>query len=360
MRAHKNSYLGVPFILSFFVLSNYIILNLFIGAILGNMGSFTDEDRYEMTTDTKLRDNQRQVFARESMIFVNTCMSHARAEERPAGADLTTLQEVMQQPCAKQTFVSSPIEGTQLGFEIDNRSLNCFSPQSNFRKLVYNLVTNQYFDLAILLVIIYSTVLLTMLNPDTARDGGWKDFFHMNDCMFLFIFTVEFCMKLIAFGFAWCDNIEFTLHNEQDLKELMLGDHGVPSYMCDSWNYLDLMVLLVSYFNMFGDPDGPLKVLRLLRAFRPLRMVNKMEGMKLIILSLVAAVPALSNVCVLLFAVWLVFAILALSLFLGKFHSCNDELSNRAHCFGHNTEGDFWSAKVCTVLVVSKRSFACL
>ena len=44
MRANENAYLGVPFILSFFVLSNYIILNLFIGAILGNMGTNSDDD----------------------------------------------------------------------------------------------------------------------------------------------------------------------------------------------------------------------------------------------------------------------------------------------------------------------------
>ena len=79
---------------------------------------------------------------------------------------------------------------------------------------------------------------------------------------------------------------------------------GVPSYMYDSWNCLDMVVLFVSWINMFAEPEGPLKILRLLRAFRPLRMVNRVDGMKLVIMSLVDAGPALGNVCVLLFSVY--------------------------------------------------------
>jgi len=72
MRANKNKYLGSPFILSFFVLSNYIILNLFIGAILANMGTGTDEQRLEMTTRKKDDSIARQRLAREAQLFDNS------------------------------------------------------------------------------------------------------------------------------------------------------------------------------------------------------------------------------------------------------------------------------------------------
>jgi len=39
---------------------------------------------------------------------------------------------------------------------------------------------------------------------------------------------------------------------------------------------------------------------------------------------LVAAAPALANVCILLMAVFLIFAILGLSLFMGRFFACNN------------------------------------
>ena len=90
------------------------------------------------------------------------------------------------------------------------------------------------------------------------------------------------------------------------------------------------------------------------RAFRPLRMVNRIDGMKLVIYSLMAAAPALANVLLfLIFAVFLIFGILGLSLFLGKFHTCNDVEdpyiggSDRTHCYGYNTDtSDFWTPKV--------------
>ena len=354
MRANKNDYLGVPFILSFFVLSNYIILNLFIGAILANMGTGDDDQRLCQTHKKKNAEIKEQLSARESQLFVNNCLSHAKAAETNGKKDLTSLQDVMLQPCAKETFINSPIEGKRFGLEISNCSLCMFSSQSRFRRSIYNLVKNEYFDWFILLVIVYSTCLLTMLNPDTVSDEAWTNFFRINDIIFLTIFTVEFCLKIIAFGFIWSDNIEFMLSNDTDLKELMLGNTGVASYMYDSWNYLDLVVLVVSYVNMFGDPEGPLKILRLLRAFRPLRMVNRIDGMKLVIMSLVDAAEPLANVCVLLFAVFLIFGILGLSLFSGKFQACNDAAdefiggSNKDNCYGHATEDDghdFWAPK---------------
>ena len=186
---------------------------------------------------------------RESQLFVNNCLSHASAEDRKDDP-LTTIAEVMALPCAKNTFITSPIEGTRWGLEIDNVALYIFPQSSPFRRSVYDLVKNPTFDLAILLVIVYSTILLTFLNQDTLRDDSWKNFFLINDIIFLTIFTVEFILKLIAFGFMWTDNTEFMLRDQHDLKELMIGDHGVPSYMYDSWNYLDLTVLFVSYVNM--------------------------------------------------------------------------------------------------------------
>ena len=315
------------------------------------MSTGTDEERLEMTAEKRRKKLTRQRLAREAQLFVNNCLAHAGAAGK-SDLDLATMQEVMQQRCTRDTFVTSPIEGTRFGLEINNVSLGCFTPHSSLRRSIYKLVTNPYFDLAILLVIVYSTILLTLLNPDTAKDSSWKSFFQLNDIFFLIIFTIEFVLKLIAFGFIWCDNTEFMLSNETDLKELMLGDHGVPSYMYDAWNYLDLIVLAVSFLNMFGDPEGPLKILRLLRAFRPLRMVNRIDGMKLVIMSLVSAAPALSRVCILLFSVFLISGILGLSLFMGKFQSCNDAESSfigGSHiqqCYGLNADADFWNPKV--------------
>jgi len=63
--------------------------------------------------------------------------------------------------------------------------------------------------------------------------------------------------------------------------------------------------------------------------------------MKLVLGALVAACPALANVCILLVAVFLIFAILGLSLFAGKFFSCNNEdATGEVDCLGPVDGGD--------------------
>ena len=287
MRAKENKTLAIPFLLSFFILCYYIILNLFIGnghcphplcvnpsvfsgAILSNMSCHTDEERLQITHRKKKADTKRRNDARKAQKFVNKCLSLAEALDR-LDKPLTTLEEVMKLPLWDQwnenTFTTSPIEGNRWGIEVNNQSLGFLStgllPSSCVRRAVLALVNNSYFDFVILLVIIYSTVLLTLMNPETLRDDYWVDFFKKNDIFFIVVFTGEFVLKLIAYGFIWCDNIEMMLDNEHDLKEMMLGNHGVPSYMYDGWNYIDLLVLVVSYMNMFAPQDGPLKTLRL-------------------------------------------------------------------------------------------------
>ena len=70
-------------------------------------------------------------------------------------------------------------------------------------------------------------------------------------------------------------------------------------------------------------------------------MVNRIAGMKLVLGALAAACPALANVCALLLAVFCVFAILGLSLFMGKFYSCNRSTAQgRQDCLGYKEMDD--------------------
>ena len=66
-----------------------------------------------------------------------------------------------------------------------------------------------------------------------------------------------------------------------------------------------------------------------------------MAGMKLVLGALVSALPALVNVCILLMAVFLVFAIMGVSLFMGKFYSCNDDGKSRDECHGSHEHEDY-------------------
>jgi len=340
MRAHKNGNVtGFLYILVFFLLSNYIILNLFIGAILANMGTDTDEDRVLETSRMKEEKLKSQKQARSAQIFAN---SKFRDWARDGcKGDLATMHEVMSLDFARESFELCETPKERLGFAVNNISCGYFDPYHPARRFTYRLVKNPWFDGSILLVIIFSTTLLALDNKTTRQSEGWVDLFTVCDDIFQVIFTIEFLLKGFSFGFIWSDNVEFMLADQDSLKALVLGDMGEPAYMYGPWNYLDMVVLAVGFINKFGNPDGPLKVLRLLRAFRPLRMVNRIAGMKLVLEALIGACPALANVCILLLCVFVIFAILGLSLFMGKFHFCNQEdVTGEDTCVGHFESDD--------------------
>ena len=65
-----------------------------------------------------------------------------------------------------------------------------------------------------------------------------------------------------------------------------------------------------------------LKALRALRALRPLRMISRNQGMKLIVNALLASLPSMTNVTIVCALFTLIFAIMGVNFFKGKFASC--------------------------------------
>ena len=59
--------------------------------------------------------------------------------------------------------------------------------------------------------------------------------------------------------------------------------------------------------------------MRTLRALRPLRAMAKMEGMKVVVNALVGALPSIFNVLTVCIIFWLIFAIIGVNTFMGKF-----------------------------------------
>jgi len=66
-----------------------------------------------------------------------------------------------------------------------------------------------------------------------------------------------------------------------------------------------------------------IKILRLLRTLRPLRVISQNKEMRLMIGALFESLGAIANVCVVVVAVWLMYAIFAINIFAGKFFYCD-------------------------------------
>ncbi|XP_064370948.1 sodium channel protein type 2 subunit alpha-like isoform X3 [Dromaius novaehollandiae] len=67
---------------------------------------------------------------------------------------------------------------------------------------------------------------------------------------------------------------------------------------------------------------GAIKSLRTLRALRPLRALSRFEGMRVVVNALTGAIPSIMNVLLVCLTFWLIFSIMGVNLFAGKFYHC--------------------------------------
>jgi hypothetical protein len=123
------------------------------------------------------------------------------------------------------------------------------------------------------------------------------------DIFFTLSFTIECVIKTLAKGF--------------------IMDEG--SYLRETWNQLDFFIVVSSLVDLsLTDVDLPfIKVLRLLRTLRPLRFISHNVNMKMVVVALLESVGSILNVMIVVMVVWLMFAILGVNLFSGKFFYCS-------------------------------------
>jgi len=107
------------------------------------------------------------------------------------------------------------------------------------------------------------------------------------------------------------------------ISQGLILDEG--SYLRDSWSQLDFFVVVTSLIDVSntGVDLGAIKILRLLRTLRPLRLLHHNKSMKLIVTTLLESLTGILNMILVLFLVWLMFAILGVSLMKGKMNYCN-------------------------------------
>ncbi len=67
------------------------------------------------------------------------------------------------------------------------------------------------------------------------------------------------------------------------------------------------------------------QALRVLRAIKPLRALTRSEGMRLVFVSVTRSVTAMANVSIVVVLFILIFAILGVQLFAGKFYRCAEQ-----------------------------------
>ncbi|XP_018620019.1 sodium channel protein type 4 subunit alpha B isoform X2 [Scleropages formosus] len=198
----------------------------------------------------------------------------------------------------------------------------------NFRRTCYAIVEHNYFETFIIFMILLSSGALAFEDIYIEQRQVIKIVLEYADQVFTYVFVIEMLLKWAAYGFKM--------------------------YFTNAWCWLDFLIVDVSLIsltaNILGYSElGPIKSLRTLRALRPLRALSRFEGMRVVVNALVGAIPAIFNVLLVCLIFWLIFSIMGVNLFAGKFFYCfNTTSEERFHVDEVNNKTDCLSLSLMT------------
>ncbi|XP_047731112.1 sodium channel protein type 11 subunit alpha [Prionailurus viverrinus] len=164
----------------------------------------------------------------------------------------------------------------------------------NLRKTCYQIVKHSWFESFVIFVILLSSGALVFEDIHLEKRPNIQALLNCTDHIFTYIFILEMGLKWVAFGFG--------------------------KYFTSVWCWLDFIIVIVSVTSLIDLKS--LKSFRTLRALRPLRALSQFEGMKVVVNALIGAIPAILNVLLVCLIFWLIFCILGVNFFSGKFGRC--------------------------------------
>nr|XP_025039134.1 sodium channel protein type 5 subunit alpha-like isoform X2 [Pelodiscus sinensis] len=187
----------------------------------------------------------------------------------------------------------------------------------NLRKTCYKIVEHNWFESFIIFMILLSSGSLAFEDIYLEKRKNIKIMLEFLDKMFTYIFVLEMLLKWLAYGFK--------------------------KYFTSAWCWLDFLIVGISLTSLIANSLGYaeislMKSLKTLRALRPLRALSQFEGMRVrinkatietplcehqvVVNALIGAIPSIMNVLLVCLIFWLIFSIMGVSLFAGKFGKC--------------------------------------
>ncbi|XP_024421440.2 sodium channel protein type 5 subunit alpha isoform X2 [Desmodus rotundus] len=204
------------------------------------------------------------------------------------------------------------------------------------RKTCYRIVEHSWFETFIIFMILLSSGALAFEDIYLEERKTIKVLLEYADKMFTYVFVLEMLLKWVAYGFK--------------------------KYFTNAWCWLDFLIVDVSLVSLVAhtlgfSEMGPIKSLRTLRALRPLRALSRFEGMRVVVNALVGAIPSIMNVLLVCLIFWLIFSIMGVNLFAGKFGRCINQtegdlplnytiVNNKSDCESFNMTGELYWTKV--------------
>uniref|UniRef100_A0A3P9IW78 Calcium voltage-gated channel subunit alpha1 Ia n=1 Tax=Oryzias latipes TaxID=8090 RepID=A0A3P9IW78_ORYLA len=203
-------------------------------------------------------------------------------------------------------------------------SVFLFSPQNKFRQICQAIIAHKLFDYVVLAFIFSNCITVALERPKILQGSLERVFLTISNYIFTAIFVGEMTLKVVSMG-------------------LYIGEQA---YLRSSWNILDGFLVFVSLIDivvsMAGGAKilGVLRVLRLLRTLRPLRVISRAPGLKLVVETLITSLKPIGNIVLICCAFFIIFGILGVQLFKGKFFYCLGpdvkNITNKSDCLQAN------------------------
>uniref|UniRef100_A0A8B9PQG7 Voltage-dependent N-type calcium channel subunit alpha n=1 Tax=Apteryx owenii TaxID=8824 RepID=A0A8B9PQG7_APTOW len=211
---------------------------------------------------------------------------------------------------ARTMALYNPIPVKQNCFTV-NRSLFIFSEDNVIRKYAKR-ITEWPYPFGEATIIANCIVLALEQHLPDGDKTPMSERLDDTEPYFIGIFCFEAGIKIIALGFVFHKG----------------------SYLRNGWNVMDFVVVLTGILATAGT-DFDLRTLRAVRVLRPLKLVSGIPSLQVVLKSIMKAMVPLLQIGLLLFFAIVMFAIIGLEFYMGKFHKT---------CFSNETGdevGDF-------------------
>uniref|UniRef100_I3N0U5 Calcium voltage-gated channel subunit alpha1 I n=1 Tax=Ictidomys tridecemlineatus TaxID=43179 RepID=I3N0U5_ICTTR len=192
-------------------------------------------------------------------------------------------------------------------------SVYLFSPENRFRVLCQTIIAHKLFDYVVLAFIFLNCITIALERPQIEAGSTERIFLTVSNYIFTAIFVGEMTLK-VALGFTFTPS------------------SGTPAPPADChWPVTSAGGAKIL---------GVLRVLRLLRTLRPLRVISRAPGLKLVVETLISSLKPIGNIVLICCAFFIIFGILGVQLFKGKFYHClgvdTRNITNRSDCVAAN------------------------
>ncbi|KAJ7992171.1 hypothetical protein DPEC_G00275760 [Dallia pectoralis] len=172
----------------------------------------------------------------------------------------------------------------------------------NFRRTCLLIVEHGYFKTFLVFIVLMSSGALAFEDVHLPQRTTLKVTLEYADQVFTFVFVIEMLLKWAAYGFK--------------------------AYFTNAWCWLDFLILDVSLINLLGEAVG-FPLFGGFRALISLRILSRFKGMKVILNVLGGSFTSLFSVLLVCLVCWLIFNIMGVNMFGGRFHYCFNATSGK-------------------------------